>query len=312
MNEKKLKIGLIDVDGKNFPNLPLMKISAWHKMNDDLVEFYDTFAGIYDLVYMSKVFSFTSDYQYYINAHKVIKGGTGYALSGAGGKDYDYTKDPILREEIEHIMPDYNLYGIKNTAYGFLTRGCPRGCTFCIVAKKEGCNTYRVADLEEFWSGQKNIVLLDANILAYYNCERLLQQLIASRAWVDFNQGLDARLLTPQKCDLLSQIKIKEIHFAWDNYEDMDIILPKLEMFAKYSRKPHSHNAIVYVLVNYNSTINQDLERVYTLRKMGYWAYIMIYDKAHCNPIYKHMQRWVNNRFIFAKCDNFDKYLKTK
>ena len=117
-----MKVGLIDVDGHNFPNLPLMKLSAWHKRQGDSVEWYEPlFSGHLDRVYMSKVFTFTPDYPYYVNADEVIKGGTGYFYPD-GGKP--------LEPEIEHIYPDYGLYGITETAYGFLTRGCPRGCDF--------------------------------------------------------------------------------------------------------------------------------------------------------------------------------------
>ena len=128
-----MNIGLIDVDSKNFPNLCLMKLSAWHKKQGDSVEWYNPFTH-YDLVYKSKVFANTPDYSYPINSDKVIKGGTGYAIHGAGGEHYQKDDDPSLPYEIEHIYPDYDLYNIKDTAYGFLTRGCPRGCSFCIVA----------------------------------------------------------------------------------------------------------------------------------------------------------------------------------
>ena len=96
-----------------------------------------------------------------------------------------------------------------------------------------------------------------------------------------------------------------------DRYQDKNIVLPKLKMFAEIcKKKPHSHNSIVYVLVNHSSTIEEDLERIYTLRDMGYWAYVMIYDKTHCNPLYVDLQRWCNNRFIFAKCPRFEDYNK--
>lgn len=118
-------------------------------------------------------------------------------------------------------------------------------------------------------------------------------------------------MLTEEKCEAISRLKIKEIHFAWDRYEDKNLVLPKLEMFSKVCRKkPHTHSAIVYVLVNHGTTIEQDLERIYTLRELGYWAYVMIYDKANCNKIYIDMQRWCNNRFIFAKCPRFEDYNK--
>ena len=307
-----MKIGLIDVDSSNFPNLALMKLSAWHKQNGDDVEWYSHFSDRYDIVYLSKVFSFSPDFNEVINADKVIRGGTGYDIKLVNGRE-QYTPSASLPTEVEHIMPDYSLYGITDTAYGFLSRGCPRGCSFCHVAPKEGKKAYKVADLSEFWDGQKNIVLSDPNILACPQHEDLLTQLADSGAWVDFNQGLDIRLMTERKAELLNRIKIKEIHFAWDNYHDKDIVLPKFKLFSELGKfKPHSHSAIVYVLTNFNSTIEQDLERIYTLRELGYWAYVMVYDKQHCAPIYKQLQCWCNNRFIFAKCPRFEDYDRSK
>ena len=307
-----MRIGLIDVDSSNFPNLAIMKLSAWHKQNGDEVEWYSHFADRYDIVYKSKVFSFSPDFNEVINADKVVKGGTGYDIRLVNGREV-FTPSAPLPKEVEHIMPDYSLYGITDTAYGFLSRGCPRGCSFCHVAPKEGKKAYKVADLSEFWNGQKNIVLCDPNILACPQHEDLLQQLADSKAWVDLNQGLDIRLMTERKIELLNKIKIKEIHFAWDNYHDKDIVLPKFKLYSELGKfKPQSHNAIVYVLTNFNSTVEQDLERIYTLRELGYWAYIMIYDKQHCAPIYKDLQRWCNNRFIYSQCPRFENYNKQK
>lgn len=308
-----MKIGLIDIDHSRFPNLALMKISAYHKAQGDDVEWYTPFEH-YSRVYISKVFSFSEDWRYPINADEVIRGGSGYAISLVNGKEqYNAAIDEPLPKEIEHIYPDYSLYPMytKDTTYGFLTRGCPRGCGFCHVAAKEGRISHKVADLSEFWNGQKNIVICDPNILACKDWKELLQQLIDSKAWVDFNQGLDIRMMTEEKAEMLSRIKIKEIHFAWDRYEDKYMVLPRFELYAKHSKLVHKHNAIVYCLVNFDTTLEQDLERIYTLRELGYWAYIMIYDKEHCDSIYKDLARWVNNRFIFAKCKRFEDYNTT-
>lgn len=325
-----MRIGLIDVDGHNFPNIALMKISAFHKTLHDIVEWYTPFEH-YDIVYLSKVFSFSEDYKYPIYADEIVYGGTGYQIENNNGKEcfrkygqifkkFLSTKNTIiahsifLPDNIENIFPDYSIYPMytKDTAYGFLTRGCPRGCAFCHVEAKEGKKSYKVANLSDFWNGQKNIVLCDSNILACKDWKPLLQQLIDSKAYVDFNQGLDIRMMTDEKAEMLSQIKMKEIHFAWDRYEDKDIILPKLKLFSeiKYKGKNPDHSAIVYVLVNFHTTIEQDLERIYTLREMGYWAYVMIYDKEHAAPIYKDIARWVNNRPIFARCLRFEDYKK--
>lgn len=309
-----MRAGLIDVDGgKSFPNIALMKISAWHKAQGDEVSWYESFDGWFDRVYMSKVFSFTPDYDYVINATEIIKGGSGYCIDLVNGKEeFHPERDIQLPSEIEHIYPDYSIYPTltRDTAFGFLTRGCPRGCDFCIVGKKEGKCSRKVADLKEFWNGQKNIVLCDPNILACPDWKDLLQQLIDSKAQVDFNQGLDIRLMTEEKIAMLNQIRIKEIHFAWDRYQDKDKILPKFKLFSEKSSKmkAKSHDAIVYTIVNFDTTLEQDLERIYTLRDLGYWAYVMVYDKEHCDPIYRKLQRWVNNRFIFGSCKRFEDY----
>lgn len=316
----RLRIGLIDIDGHNFPNLPLMKISAYHKSKGDSVEWYEplfhSMGEPFDKVYMSKVFSFTSDYPYFVNAKEISKGGSGYCISLVDGKEvFDKSKDIELPYEIEHIYPDYSLYPeqTKDTAYGFLTRGCPRGCDFCHVKAKEGLKSYKVADLSEFWNGQKNIVLCDPNILACKDWKPLLQQLIDSKAWIDINQGLDIRLMTEEKAEMIKQLKIKELHFAWDRYEDKDIVVPKFKMFKKLTNID-IRKLIVFVLCGDREkrVLETDLERIYTLRDMGFWAYVMLYDKENIPKGHelRKLQRWVNNRFIFARCNTFEEYKK--
>lgn len=265
---------------------------------------------------MSKVFSFTPDYPYYINAKEVHKGGSGYCIRLENGEEvYDTEKDSVLPPEIETIYPDYEIYydkisDVKNTAYGFLTRGCPRGCKFCHVGCKEGKKTYKVADLETFWKGQKNIILLDPNITACKDWEELFKQLIDSNAWVDFSQGLDIRMMTEEKAEMLKQMKIKQVHFAWDRYEDKKEIVPKFKMFAKLTGWDYRKMA-VYILCNFDTTFEQDLERVYTLRDMGYNPYVMLYNKDNIPQGHRlrHLQRWVNNRIIFRTCKKFEDYL---
>lgn len=305
-----MRVGLIDVDGHSFPNIPLMKISHWHKQQGDLVEWYSPlFSGKLNRVYASKVFSFTPDYEYPITADEVIRGGSGYAISMRAGKEiYRKEKDTDLPEEIEHAFPDYSLYRniSADTAYGFLSRGCPRGCSFCHVAAKEGRRSRKVADLKEFWSGQKNIVLCDPNILACKEWEDLLGQLIDAGAYVDFNQGIDVRLADAKKLELLNQIKIKRIHLAWDN-PDQDLREDFKRFNELYCRKSAS-GKVVYVLVNYNSTFEQDLYRIYTLRDLNFDPYVMIYDKNNAPDHIKHLQRWVNNRFIWRKCKRYEDY----
>lgn len=312
-----MKVGIIDVDnydklGDCFPNLSLMKISAYHKSKGDTVEIYEPlFSRHCDVVYMSKVFSFTHDYPFFIDADKIVKGGTGYCIKLENGREvYDKSKENKLPDEIEHIMPDYSLYNITNKAYGFLTRGCPRGCGFCHVAAKEGKCAYKVANLSEFWNGQKEIILLDPNILACKDWRELLQQLIDSGAYVDFTQGLDIRLMTKEKAELLKQIKIKAVHFAFDRYQDKEIIMPKLKEFMQITGF-NRNKVSCYVLCNYDTTLEQDLERIYFLKDLNINPYVMLYDKEHLpkDDIKRKLQRYCNMRSIFWSVPNFKEYV---
>ncbi|MGE5437499.1 MAG: radical SAM protein [Syntrophothermus sp.] len=283
-----MNIGLIDVDGHNFPNLALMKISRYEKMSGNNVEWCIPMKK-YDRVYIAKVFTFTHDFNSVLFADEIIHGGTGYDI----GKK--------LPANIERMYPDYSLYNIKNTAYGFLTRGCPRGCNFCIVSGKEGKRSYKVNDLKNFWDGQKEIKLLDPNLLACPDHIELLDQLIESNAYIDFTQGIDCRLLTEKNIERLLKCKIKMIHFAWDKKEDEKIILEKLEIFNTASNLGY-RNKRVYILTNFDTTFEYDLYRIEKLVGMNYDPFVMIYNKEKSEKKYRHLQRYVNNKFVFRSC----------
>jgi len=290
-----MTIGLIDVDSHNFPNLCLMKLAAYHKSIGDTVEWYDH-TKHYDIVYQSKVFddTYSKDIAYTPNADTVIKGGTGYGL------------DNTLPDAVEHMMPDYSMYGITDTAYGFLTRGCPRHCAFCIVGDKEGLRSRKVADLTEFWSGQPKIELLDPNLLACKDRMELLDQLIDSRAIVNINQGFDIRFANEDVAEKLGRMRVKRIHFAWDNPQQD--LTEYFRRFAATYRRKSSSTKVAYILVIFNSTMEENLWRIYTVRDLGYDPYVMVYDKPHAPQDIKHLQRWVNNKFIFRKCKTFEEY----
>lgn len=173
------------------------------------------------------------------------------------------------------------------------------------MGEKEGTKSHKVADLKEFWRGQKNIEILDPNITAAKECLELFDQLIDSKAWVNFNQGMDIRLMTEEKAEKINQIKTKMLHFAWDNYE-MNTY-EKLKHFRPLFDKD-IRRLRVYVLTNFNTTHEQDLERIYKLRALEYDPYVMIFNKPKAPRETKRLQRWVNNKYVFRSCETFEEY----
>lgn len=306
-----MRILLIDIDSHNFPNLALMKLSSYFKSNNHDVSFLKLskddkknilqgqmpfFKDEFDGILAACVFEENKEIANALIDYGVIVGGTGLTLNPRCN----------LPAKIENLYPDYDLYNIKDVAYGFLTRGCPRNCPFCIVGKKEGSISVKVADLNQFWNGQKTIKLLDPNLLACNEHMDLLEQLADSKAYIDFTQGLDARLITKENIEVLKKIKVKAFHFAWDNPHDEKI--KEKFLFIRKNFKLHPRYFTVYVLTNYWSNLKEDLDRIYWLRDNGLDPYVMIYDKPNAPKEIKHLQRWVNNKIIFNTVDKFEDY----
>lgn len=296
-----MKIGLFDIDSK-YHNLALMKLSAYHKKKGDEVEFYNPlWDSIYDIIYCSKIFK---------RSHK----NNGYTKEGmvCGGSGFEYLT--LLPEYIEHIKPDYDLYNL-NYSLGFTTRGCIRNCKFCIVPEKEG-KIREHAETEEFLNPKSNIiVLLDNNFLALPSHIKKLQKYI-DRGWrMDFNQGLDARLLNEENAKLLARIKHKEtIRFAWDNIKDETEIIRGLNLIIKAGIRPR--NITVYILIGFDTTFEEDLYRIQRLRDIKdergpVKAYVMNYNNELKSRKYKDFMRWVNNPWIFKSCE-WEEYKKWK
>lgn len=274
-----MKIGLLDIDGHNFPNLALMKLSAWHKKQGDQVEFVN-FLDKYDAVYASKIFTFTPDNYTHIRTSIYKQGGSGYDLKAQ------------LPEHIEHIYPDYRLYRVKE-AYGFLTRGCFRNCHFCIVPKKEG-GIKDHTDITEFWSTQKVAILMDNNVLASEFGKFQIEKIIRLGIKIDFNQGLDARFIDNETAKLLSRVKwYKPIRMACDSKEQLSSVLRATELLRKYDATPSRY--FVYVLVQ---DVQDSLYIVNELRKhrLDPFAQPLITETVFPTVEQKKFARWVNRK----------------
>lgn len=304
-----MNIGLIDVDGHNFPNLALMRISAYHKSIGDNVEWWESDFKYYDIVYKSKIFSdaYSQEEQDPINCGEIRKGGTGYCITlGSDGREhFDKSKNKPLPPEIEEMFPDYSIYPQFDFAVSMTSRGCPRGCSFCHVADKEGRCAVKVADVTDFWNGQKEIRILDPNITACREKRDLMRQYRETGAVLDFTQGLDIRLLNDDDIEDINHMRLRTLHFAWDNPKDD--LESKFRNFADNFRRK-SNIGMVYCLTNYNSTMEENLYRIYTLRDLGYDPYVMIYNKPNASHEIRRLQRWCNNKMIFKSCKRFKDY----
>ena len=296
-----MKIGLFDIDSK-YHNLALMKLSAYHKQKGDEVELYNPlWQSTYEKVYCSKIFKKSNNNDGYIREDMIC-----------GGSGFEYLT--ILPDYIEHIRPDYKLYNL-NYSLGFTTRGCIRKCKFCIVPEKEGMIREH-AEVKEFLNPESNIVvLLDNNFLALPSHIKKLQKYIDKGWRMDFNQGLDARLINKENAKLLANIKHERmIKFAWDNIKDETEIITGLELVIKAGIRPR--NITVYVLIGFDTTFEEDLYRIQRLRDIkdergSIKPYVMNYNNSLKSRKYKNFMRWVNNPWIFKSC-KWEEYRKWK
>jgi len=285
-----MKVGLIDVDGHNFPNLALMKISAYHKFLKDKVGFVNFYEN-YDIVYQSKVFTFTPDNYFIVNSDQIIKGGVGY-------------NGVTLQHEIEHIMPDYSLYPKYTSAYGFLTRGCINNCSWCIVPIKEG-KLRENADIDEFLGNRKSAILMDNNILASDWGIKQIEKIIKLGIKVDFNQGLDARLIDRPMAKLLSKVRwLVPLRMSCDTMAMLKPVKKATRYLREYNCIPSRY--FVYVLVK-EKEIDDAINRVALLNLWGLDPFAQSYiDFSGENKVTKEQRkfaRWVNHKAIFRSTE---------
>lgn len=288
-------IGLIDVDGGKFPNLALGKIAAYHRSLGDHVEWVEPMYWDYDRVYQSKVFVFTPDIKRTFSC-EVIKGGTGYDIHS------------VLPDCIDRLQPDYSIYPQidSKTAYGFLTRGCPNKCKWCVVPRKEG-NIHPYMDVDEIAvDGRSRLVLMDNNVLA---CDYGLEQIekIIKRGYrVDFNQALDARLVTDEIARMLAKVRwLCPIRFGCDTPRQIGECERVMKMIDSYSKIPKSY--LMYAMIN--SDMQESYKRLMYFRdnkrvRVVAQPFRDLNDPNQIIPQWqKDMARWAMRREFWTSCD---------
>jgi len=301
-----MKVGLIDLDNTGFPNLALMKLSAWHKQKGDEISLNFPLDGV-DMTFVSCVFS--------KNRHKlpalepVMFGGTG--LDGI-------FPTKRLSPEIEHIKPDYALYN-ATASYGFTSRGCIRHCRWCVVPKKEG-NIKPNAAIYEFWDRKhRDIILLDNNLLASPNWKTTLADLQKEKLRVDFNQGLDIRLVSDENASYLAKLKyIKQLRFAFDEIKIEKQFRRGMGILKNAGITLSS--VMIYFLIGFNSSLDEDLERLKIIKSYKATPFAMKYQEVNGvkAPVCRsdrelhEFARWVNLPHGFYKYFSFKEWLKIR
>lgn len=283
-----MKVGLIDVDGHNFPNFALMRLSAWHKAHGDSVEWADALFGSgYDRVYNSKIFTFSPDDNTPWNC-EVVCGGTGYDV-----------KTRLPQEIEQSTLMDYSLYPQYDFSIQFFSRGCIRHCPFCLVHDKEG-GIHPVEPVELNPRG-KHIEVLDNNFFANPEWEFAVNYLLKAKQKINLH-GVDVRIMNEEQAYWLNRLPLnKSIHIAWD--------LPQIDLTDKLrevTRYIKPWKLMCYILVGFNSTMEQDLFRVERCRELGIKPYVMPYrdfeNKTQPSQYAKDLANYVNKPMIFSSC----------
>ena len=287
-----MKIGLVDVDGHNFPNVALMKIASWHRQQGDTAEWVNGFEE-YDRIYMSKVFTFTPDDLTAYRCPDIRRGGTGYDIKSR------------LPDEIDrHTGLAYDLYPQYRFSVQFYSRGCIRHCPFCLVHDKEG-GIHSVEPME--WNPRAEwIEVLDNNFFAAPRWREAIEDLRRQHLPVKFH-GVDVRLMNEEQAEALNSVKMNGyVHIAWD-LPQLDLT-PQLEAMVKYI-KPCK--IACYVLVEFNSTREQDMFRLRTLKRLGILPFVQPYrdytTKRNPSRYELDLARWANRAWLFKSMD-FEDY----
>lgn len=287
------RIGLIDVDGHNFPNLALMQLASWHREQGDTVEWAMPMFGEYDRIYASKVFTFTPDFnQLEYRTSEIIRGGTGYDI-----------KSHLPEEVQKHTRLAYDLYPQYSYSVQFYSRGCIRKCPFCLVSDKEGA-IHPVRPMQWNPKGQW-IEVLDNNFFANPQWREAIADLKAQKKPVKLH-GVDIRIMDVEQAEAINSLRLKNsVHIAWD-LPEIDLT-ERLERITKIIRPS---KIVCYVLVGFNSTREQDLYRLRTLKRLGILPFVQPYrdyeNQRQPTQYEKDIARWANRMWLFNTKDFLD------
>lgn len=298
-----MRIAIHSVDGMKYPNLALMRLSAWHKEQGDSVEWFMPLMR-YDRVYASKIFTFTPDDPYL--PADAIRGGTGYNVQSR------------LPEEVEAARPDYTIYPQFPAAYGFLTRGCVNKCSFCVVPRKEGA-LHVVADIEEICNTntgfRREVVLMDNNFIAapLDFCREQVEKMRRLHLRVDFNQATDARRYNEETARIMARVPwLKYPRLSCDSDAEIPSVVRAMALLRKFGTKG---DIFVYILAR-NDGIESALHRISSLVSadpkcvpfvMPFRSLDAAGDKRPPGPRLKALARWCNRQWIRKSC-RFEEY----
>lgn len=285
-----MKNGLIDVDGHNFPNFALMRLASWLRSRGEDVEMAVPMFGHYDRIYASKVFTFSQDFEpYAYNCDHFVRGGTGYDI-----------KIRLPEEAERHTGMGYDLYPQFPFSVQFYSRGCIRRCPFCLVHDKEG--DIHPVDPVEINPNGKWVEVLDNNFFANPEWRDAVKHLKSINQSVNFH-GVDIRIMDEEQAHAINSLRLKRnIHIAWD-LPQIDLT-DRLEAMLKHI-KPWKITC--YVLIGFNSTLEQDLLRLNTLKRLGILPFVQPYrdyeNERKPKPYEKDLARWANRAWLFKSMD---------
>lgn len=283
-----MNVAIYDVDSR-IPNLALMKLSQFHRQRGDTVSAYaPIMKNSYDKIYASTIFNFSD------------KSELDAATMEIGGSAWDLKKN--LPPEIESLTPDYSFYDYAHSI-GFTMRGCRFRCKFCVVPEKEG-RPKSNNTISEIWTNRNSnfVVLLDNDFFGNPEWRERIAEIQKLDLTVNFSQGLNIRIITDEQAKMLASVKFrnlsgdkKEVHFAWDRFNDERLIDDGIKRVIAVGIKPYQ--MAFYVLIGFDTTPEQDLYRINKLKNHGCKPFVMAYDKS--NDYQKRFARWVNHRAIF-------------